>query len=213
MRDSRPRQARKRVEVQRVAVIVGQQLLVGLGENLGRDRLILFGEPMRAQLVVRKQHLRVERPGDVVDGVLEQNDPFDRIRRSREHVLEQQRLAQRGRHLRNENRVVRVDEGLGFVRQDRVHRVTHLVGRREDVVERVGVVEEHVRVRAVHRCRVGARALAFVFVDVDPAALEARAETLLVVRTERCDRLHDPGEHVFGTWYFLSNERSGMEKS
>ena len=51
--------------------------------------------------------------------------------------------------------------------------------------------------RAVHRRRVGARAFPFVFVDVDPAALEARAETLLVVLTERRDRLHDPREHVF----------------
>ena len=188
VRDPRPRQAGQRVEVERVAVVVVQQLRVGLGQDLRRDRLILLGEPMRAQLVVGEQHLRVEGAGDVVDRVLEQHDPLDRIGRSRQHVLEQQRLAQRGRHLRDEDRVVRVDERLGLVRQDGVHRVTHLVRRREHVVERVGVVQQHVRVRAVHRRRVRARALAFVLVDVDPAALEALAQPLLVVRPERRDR-------------------------
>jgi hypothetical protein len=50
-------------------------------------------------------------------------------------------------------------------------------------------------VDAVHRRRVRARPLAFVLVDVDPAAREPFAHQRLVVGAERRDRVHDPGEH------------------
>ena len=197
MRDARPRQPRERIHVERVAVVVLEQLRVRLGQDFRGDRLVLFGQLVRAQLVVREQHLRVEGPGDVVDRVLEEDDAFDRIGGAREHVFEEQRLAQRRGHLGDEDRVARVNERLRFVRQDRVHRMAHLVGRREHVVERVGVVEEHVRVRAVHRGGIRARALPLVLVHVDPAPAEALAHAPLIFRPERRRRVHDPVEHLF----------------
>ena len=49
---------------------------------------------MGAQLVVGKQHLRVESAGDVVDRMLEEDDALGRIGRSGEQVVEQKRLVQ-----------------------------------------------------------------------------------------------------------------------
>ena len=102
-----------------------------------------------------------------------------------EHEVEKQRLAQRRRHLGDEDRVRRVDERLVRVRQERVHRVPHLVRQREHRVERVVVVEQHVRVDAVHRRRVGAAPLAGILVDVDPVAEQRVAQLPLVVGAER----------------------------
>ena len=64
--------------------------------------------------------------------------------------------------------------------------------QREHGVERVVVVQQHVRMRAVHRRRVRAAALARVLVHVDPAAVERLAHVLLVVGAERRDRIDDP---------------------
>ena len=116
-------------------------------------------------------------------------------RRAREQVLEQQRLVQRRRHFGDEDRVARIHERLRLVRQDGVHRVPHLVRQREHVVERVGVVQEHVRVRAVHRRRVRARPLALVLVDVDPAARKTLPHARLILGAERRHGLDDPVEH------------------
>ena len=106
---------------------------------------------MCAQLVVGEHYLREERAGNVVDRVLQKDDPLVRIGRSRQHVLQEQRLAEGGRHFGDEDRVARIDEGLRLVGEDRVHRVTHLVREREHVVQSIGIVQQHVRVSAVRR--------------------------------------------------------------
>ena len=151
VRDPRPRHAGQVVEVHGVAVVVVQQRCIHLRQDFGRDRLVILSQAMRAQLEIREHHLREEGAGDVVDRVLQQNDPFGRVVGLLQHVVEQQRLAQRGRHFRDEDRVVRVHKRLPLVREHRVHRVAHLMRQREHVVQRVIPVEEHVRMNAVHR--------------------------------------------------------------
>ena len=81
------------------------------------------------------------------------------------------------------------------VRQQRVHRMAHLVGQREGSIERVVVVEQHVRIHAVHRRRVRAAAIARVLVDVNPATRQHLAHLTLIVgakeRHRRRQPLHD----------------------
>ena len=196
MRDACPRHPRQRVVVDRVAVVGAQRRVVQRAEDVGGDRLPRLDETMRLQFPIGKHHLREERAGDAVDGVLQQHDALERVGRVREPVIEQQRFAQRRRHLGDEDGVVRVHEWLALVRQHRVHRVPHLVREREGGIERVVVVHEHVRMHAVHRCRVGTRALAVVLVDVHPTPLEAGGEALLVLPAERRDRCDDPLHHL-----------------
>ena len=193
-----------------VAVEVGQQAAVERAQALGRDRLAALDLAVRLELVVGEQHLAVERAGDLVDGVLQQHDPLARIGRPGQHVVEQQRLAERRRHLGDEDRVARIHERLRLVRQHRVHRVAHLVGQREDAVERVVPVEQHVRMHAVHRRRVGAAVLARVLVDVDPALGEGPPDARLVVGAEHRRRLDDPvGDVVVGVAPIELDERDG----
>ena len=78
MRDPRPCHGRDGLLVQRVAVVVAQQLPEQLVQRIGRDRLIVLDEPMRLQLEIREQHLRIERARDAVDRVLQQDGPFVR---------------------------------------------------------------------------------------------------------------------------------------
>ena len=61
-----------------------------------------------------------------------------------------------------------------------MQRVAHLVCQRELAVERAGVVQQHIR---MHRgaCGICAGALADVFIDVDPAVVEALLQHLAVV--------------------------------
>jgi hypothetical protein len=92
---------------------------------------------VRGQFEIREQHLRVERAGDVVDGVLQQHHLFGLVRRALQEMVEQQRFRQRRRHFGDEDRVIRVHERLPLVGQHRVHRVSHLVRQREHVVQRV----------------------------------------------------------------------------
>ena len=74
VRDARPRHPRQLVVVERVAVVRLQQPEVDLAERVGGDGLPFLDQPVRLQLVVGEQHLRVERPDDAVDGVLQQHD-------------------------------------------------------------------------------------------------------------------------------------------
>ena len=173
VRDARPGHPRQRVVVDGVAVVGPQRRVVERAEDVGRDRLARLDEAVRLQFPVGEHHLREERARDAVDGVLQQHDALVGIGGVRQPVVEQQRLAERRRHLGHEDRVVGIHERLPLVRQHGVHRVAHLVRQRERGVERVVVVHQHVRVHAVDGRRVGAGALAVVLVDVDPPAREA----------------------------------------
>jgi len=65
----------------------------------------------------------------------------------REHVLKKQHFAERGRHLGDENRVGRVDERLVGIRQERVHRMPHLVRERAHRKQIVVVTHQDERLR------------------------------------------------------------------
>ena len=168
---------------------------------------------MGLQLVIRKQALAVERADDIVDGVLQQDDALALIGGARQHVIEEQHLAERRRHFGDENRVVGVHERLMRLRQHRVHRVPHLVRQRKHRIERVVVVQQHVRMHAVHRRRIRAAALARVFVHVDPAPLERLPDALLIVGAERLHGLDNLVDARSSTAYFRSQSISGTSWS
>ena len=67
--------------------------------------------------------------------------------------------------------------------------MAHLVHEGEGVVERVRVVEQHEGMRAERAGGIGARALALVFIDVDPTVPEALLEDLQIPFAERSERL------------------------
>ncbi len=196
VRDPRPRHASEIVVVERVAVIRLEQVEVDLAEAVGGHGPPFFDQPVRLQLVVRKQHLRVEGRNDAVDRVLQQHDPLALVGGARQHVIEEQRFAQRRRHLGHENRVAGIDERLVRMREARVHRMPHLVRQREDGVERVVVIEQHVGMHAVDGRRVRPASLSRIFVHVDPLTRQHLANRLLVRGAQRRHRRRQPLEHI-----------------
>ena len=70
MRDPRPGHARELVIIERVAMVRLEQREVDLAEVVGGHGPPFFDEAVRLQLVIRKQHLRVERRDDAVNRVL-----------------------------------------------------------------------------------------------------------------------------------------------
>ena len=66
--------------------------------------------------------------------------------------------------------------------------VAHLVHEREHIVERALEVEQHIGMHA-RACRIRARALALVLVNVDPAVFKALADEREIILAERRERL------------------------
>lgn len=66
--------------------------------------------------------------------------------------------------------------------------MTHFMGEREHVLQRVGVIHQHEGMRTVGPGGVGARGLALVLVHVDPSAVEAVVQITHVFRAERAQR-------------------------
>ena len=196
MRDARPRHTQPIVIVDRIPVECLQHIEINRAQRFGRDGSAFFDQSMCLQLEVRKHDLCVERRHDAVDRMLQEDDPLPLIGGAAEHVVEEQRLAERRRHLGDEDRVAGVHERLMRVGQKGVHRMTHFVGQREHGVERVVVVEQHVRMHAVHRGGVRAAPFARILVDVDPVAGQHLPELPLVGRTQRGDRRGQPFQHV-----------------
>ena len=190
VRDARPGELVEVVDRQRVAPVLLEQAGVELVEHVGRHRLALLDQAVRAQLEVGEHHLRVEGADDRVDRVLQQQEALLRVAGLRQQLVEQEALVGGRGHLGDEDRVVGGDEGLVLVRQHGVHRMAGLVRQRERGVERVVVVHQQVRADAVHAGVVGAAALAFVLVDVDPAAGDEALVAARVLLAERRHRLH-----------------------
>ena len=82
------------------------------------------------------------------------------------------------------------------MRQQRVHRMPHLVRQREHSVERVVVIEQHVGMHAVNGRRVRPAALSLIFVHVDPVARQRLPHLPLVLRSKWRHRRRQPIEHT-----------------
>lgn len=123
MRNARPGETVQIIRRHRVAVVVVEQPRVNFSEHIGGDRLAPLDPLVRPALEIGKQHLRVKRAHDLIDGMLEQQEPRLGITRRAKKPVEHQTLVDRGRHLRHEKRVAVRGERLRLIRKLRVHRV------------------------------------------------------------------------------------------
>ena len=95
------------------------------------------------------------------------------ILRHRQQVTVQQRLITRRRYLRDENLVSRVHIGAAPDRKTRSAGSVPSHGQGEDAVQCTAEIEQHIRMRPVDTPGVRAASLAFIFIDIDPAVIEA----------------------------------------
>ena len=191
MGDPRPGVAVPDLVVEDGAEVGFQNVEVELLQGLGGDRASFLDRAVSLQLEIGEHGLAEEAGGDVVDGVLEEGDAACGLLLHLEQAVEKEGLVGHRCHLGDEDRVRGGGEGLIFVRKHAVHRVAHLVGHREGVVESVCVVEEHVGVDPVDPGRECTGAFALVFVDVDPALGERLLDRLLIAAAKDRDRIHD----------------------
>jgi hypothetical protein len=134
------------------------------------------------QLELRELRLAEDGALDVLEVVAEQREPRVVVLDRLQHVLDQQRLVERGGDLGDKRRVVGQVERLRLVRQVALHRVPELVRHRADVGVLAVVVDQHVGMDVVGAAvRVGAGALPFVRQQVDPSLAERALDRSRVV--------------------------------
>ena len=105
-------------------------------------------------------------------------------------MLHEKRLVAGRRNLSHKNHVVGIHDWLRLVGQVRMNRVPHLVRQRELAVKCSRIVEKHIRMHTRAR-RVRARALAGIFIHVNPAIVKALLQDLPVPLAHDAKRLRD----------------------
>ncbi len=116
------------------------QLTVDRTEILRGETLPLLCHAAGAHLKFRKHRLTVDRPFEAVEIMVEQISTLFFVRRVRQQMFHQQDLVTGGRHLRDKNPVLGVDRRLVFIGIPGVHRMSHLVGERKHIVQRVIII-------------------------------------------------------------------------
>ena len=152
---------------------------------------------VQAQLELGKLRLPEDRSLDVLEVAAEDRQPRVVVLHLLEHVVDEQRLVERGGDLGDEDRVIGGGVGLRLCREIALHRVAQLVGQRAHVVVLAVVVDQHVRVDAEDAVRVGARTLAVVREQVDPALGECLLDGGRVLVAERLHRVEHELLRVF----------------
>ena len=149
MRDPAPLVGDQRIRHHLGAKILLVQLQIGLAERISRKRNTLFRHPVGLSLKFLEHGLAVDRSFEAVQIVVEQVGLLPGVLSLREHVLQKQDLIGRGSDLRHKDLVPCVEVGLSVLGIPGVHGVPHLMDQCEYVVERIRVVEQHVRMHAV----------------------------------------------------------------
>ena len=81
--------------------------------------------------------------------------------------------------------MVAVSERLSFARIEGVHGVTHLMNNRKDILQRIRVVQQNIRLAVVGAEAVSAAGFALIFVNINPAFLGAFLNLREVFCSER----------------------------
>ena len=97
-----------------------------------------------------------------------------------QQIFHQQRFVAGRGDLRDEDYIVLICGRLGFIGQIGVDRVTHLMHEREHIVERAFEIQEHKGMHARAR-RIRTRALALIFVYINPAIVETFAQQVQII--------------------------------
>ena len=172
-----------------VAVVVARDLEVQRREVLAGQRLAALGLLVKGQLELGELGLPEQRRAQAVEQRAQQEQAGGVVLGAIEHVVNQQILVERRRHLGDEDRVVGGRVRLRAVRQERVHRVPRLVRQRRQVLVAAVEVEQLIRVHAVDARRIRARPLARRRQVVGPPALEPLAQRLRVRLAQRRQRV------------------------
>ena len=148
---------------------------------------------MHLQLELGELRLAEHGPLDALEVVPEHRQPRVVVLDRLQHVIDQERLVERGGHFRDERRIAGQRIRLRLVRKVAVHRVPQFVGHRAHVVVLAVVVHEHVRMDVIGAAvRVGARPFAGVREEIDPSLVERPLQHRRVLGSERRQRR----EHV-----------------
>ncbi len=141
---------------------------------------------MHPHFELRELGLAEHRPLGVLEIRPQQRQPGVVVLDCLQHVAAQQRLVERGCHLRNEDRVISGRVRLRLVRKVALHRVPELVGQRAHVLVLAVVVEQHVGMNVVGAAvGVGAGPLAGRREQIDPPFGERALDGCLVIPAKR----------------------------
>ena len=141
-------------------------------EHIGGQGLACVHGCAHELLELGKHGLAVDGALELVQEVVDQEDPLLLVGGLLQQILHEQGLVAGGGHLGHEDHIVGVDLVLVLVGQVGVQGVAHLVGQGELAVQGAGVVQQH-KGMDLGACGVSAAPLALVLIDIDPAVLEA----------------------------------------
>ena len=161
---------------------VERQIL--LAQRVGRQRLAVFRRPPHLQLKLGKHRLPVYGALELVEEVVDQIGAFLFILRLSEQMAHQQNLIARRGHLRHKDHVVGRAGRLVFGAVVAVQGMPHLMGQGEHAVQRVLVVQQHVRVRVAVARGIRAAPLSLVFIHIDPPAGKSFLQQLGIVLSQ-----------------------------
>ena len=182
-----------------VPVVLLRDVQIQLGQRVARYRLAFLRHFVCAQLELGELRLAEDGAFDVLQVVSQKRQPGVVILDVLEHVIDEQRLVEGGRHFRDEDRVVDERVGLRLVRKVALHRVTELVGDRAHVGILSAVVDQQVRMHVVRAwIHVPTGTLALGRKPVDPATVERVLDGGGILGAQRSHRRQHVPLSVFG---------------
>ena len=191
MRDSRPLISDLLIRDHVGAIILLIQLIIHLIQVPGVQALPALAERVTAHLKFRELRLAEHRSLKAVEIMIEQISPLLLIRGLLQEILHQQDLIRRGGNLRNKDLIIRIDIWLIRIGITAVQGMSHFMRQREHIVQRVIIIQQHVRVRAIRTRGISTAALALILIHVDPAIRKSLAKHCQIVLAKGLQSLQD----------------------
>ena len=188
MRDARPFERNALIADHVGAEVELVQLQIFIAQLFRGERFARFGHFAHHQLEFGKHRLTVYRALELIEEVVDKVCPAALIRRFAEQMTHKKYFVAGGGNLRDEYYIIARADGLVLAAVIAVQSMAHLMRKRKLAVEIVLVIEQHIGVRAAVAGGICAAALADIFVNVDPAVVEALFKQRDIILTEHGKR-------------------------
>ena len=148
------------------------QLIVRITHYICGEGLALLGIFVHPKLELGKHSLTINGAAELLEEMVDKVCSFLLVGSVGKKMLNEQYLVAGGSDFSNENHIIPVCSRLILDGIIGMQGMTHLMSDGEHAVKRILLIEKHIGMR-ISACGICTAALAFVFVNIDPAVVKA----------------------------------------
>ena len=178
-------------------IIQSHQIMIDLVQGLGGQGRTGGMQLMSLAFEFRKESLTEQRCTEALQKMIEDISPALLVRFGFQQIHGHQYFVDRRGYLCHHDAIAVIDELLRPAGEEGMHGMPQFMGYGEGIIQRIGVVQQHIGMHAIYPTGEGAAPLALIFVHIHPVFCKGPVQQLLVLLSQGLGGVFDQFLHIF----------------